>query len=42
MVKEKPPSHPCIEDIPYVDFDEGSLAPMWDKRKGKPKYNKKS
>jgi len=26
-----------IEDLPYVEFDEASLALMWDKRKGKPK-----
>jgi hypothetical protein len=42
MVKAGPPTQPYIEDIPYVEFDEGSLALMWDKRKGKPKYDKKS
>jgi len=42
IVKKIPPTQPCIEDIPYVEFDEGSFALMWDKKKGKPKYNKKS
>jgi hypothetical protein len=42
MVEEKPPSLPYIENIPYVNFNEGSLALMWDKRKGNTKYDKKS
>jgi hypothetical protein len=43
MVKEKLPSQPYIENIPYVNFNEGSLALMWpDKRKGNLKYDKKS
>jgi hypothetical protein len=40
MVKVQPTIQHYIEDIPYVDFDEGSLALMWDKRKGNPKYDK--
>jgi hypothetical protein len=42
MVKEKPPSQPYIEDIPYVNFTKGKLALMWDKRKENPKYDNKS
>jgi hypothetical protein len=42
MVKEGPPIQPYIDDIPYVKFDEVILALMWDKRKGKLKYDKKS
>jgi hypothetical protein len=33
--------YPYIEDIPYINYSEGSLAFMWDKRKGKPKYYQK-
>jgi hypothetical protein len=40
MVKEKPPSQPCIENIPYINFNEGIIALMWDKKKGKTKYDK--
>jgi hypothetical protein len=39
IVEADPPTQPYIEDLPYVEFDEGSLALMWDKRKGKPKYD---
>jgi len=42
MVKDGPPSQPYIQNIPYVNFNEGILVLMWDKRQGKPKYNKKS
>jgi hypothetical protein len=42
MVKVDPPMKPYIKDIPYVQFDEGILTLMWDKRKGKPKYEKMS
>jgi hypothetical protein len=35
------PSYPYIEDIPYINYNEGSLAFIWDKRKGKPKYDQK-
>jgi hypothetical protein len=35
MVNAEPPSYPYIENIPYINFSEGSLALMWDKRKGK-------
>jgi hypothetical protein len=42
IVKEDPPTQPYIEDVPHFEFGEGSLALMWDKRKGKPKYDKKS
>jgi len=40
MVKETPPSKPCIENIPYINFSEGIFALMWDKNKGNPKYDK--
>jgi hypothetical protein len=40
-VNTEPPSYPYIEDIPYINYNEGSLAFMWDKRKGKPKYDQK-
>jgi hypothetical protein len=42
MVKPDPPAQPYIEDMPYVEFDEGSFTLMWDKRKGNPKYDKMS
>jgi hypothetical protein len=42
MVKVGPPTQPYIEDMPYVEFDEGTIALMWDKRKGKPEYDNKS
>jgi hypothetical protein len=42
MVKADPHTQPYIEDIHYVDFDDGSLSFMWDKREGKPKYDKMS
>jgi hypothetical protein len=37
----KPPSYPYIDNIPYINYSEGSIAFMWDKKKGKPKYEKK-
>jgi hypothetical protein len=37
-----PHTEPYIEDLLYVEFEEGSLALIWDKRKGKPKYDMKS
>jgi hypothetical protein len=40
MAEEKPLSQPYIENIPCINFNEGSLALMWDKMKGKPKYDK--
>jgi hypothetical protein len=42
IVNTKPPSYPYNENIPYINFSEGSLALMWDKRKGKPKYDQKN
>jgi len=39
VVKRGPPSYPYIENIPYINYNEGSLAFMWDKKKGKPKYD---
>jgi len=42
MVNVEPPSYPYIESIPYIKFIEGSLALMWHKRKGKPKYDRKN
>jgi hypothetical protein len=38
MVNAEPPSYPYIENIPYINFSEGSFSLMWDKKKGKPKY----
>jgi hypothetical protein len=40
-VNTGPPSYPYIENIPYINYSEGSLVFMWDKRKGKPKYDQK-
>jgi hypothetical protein len=42
MVKEEPPSHPYIENIPYISFSEGSLALMWDKKRGEPNYDERN
>jgi hypothetical protein len=42
MVKEEPPSQPYIENILYINFSEGSLALMWDKKRGKPKYDERN
>jgi hypothetical protein len=42
MVKEEPPSQPYIENIPYINFSEGSLALMWDKKRGEPKYDERN
>ena len=39
MVNTEPASYPYIENIPYINFSEGSIALMWDKIKGKPKYD---
>jgi len=41
VVNTWPPSYPYIENIPYITYSEGSLAFIWDKRKGKPKYDQK-
>jgi hypothetical protein len=30
-VNTGPPSYPYIENIPYINYSEGSLAFMWDK-----------
>jgi len=38
----EPPSYPYIDNIPYINYSEGSIAFMWDKRKGKPKYDQKN
>jgi hypothetical protein len=40
-VNAEPPSHPYVENVPYINYGEGSIALMWDKRKGKPKYDQK-
>jgi hypothetical protein len=40
-VNVEPPSYPYIENIPYINYTEGSLALMWDK-KVKPKYDQKN
>jgi hypothetical protein len=36
-VNTRPPSYPYIENIPYINYSEGSIVFMWDKKKGKPK-----
>jgi hypothetical protein len=38
-VNAKPPLYPYIENIPYINYNEGSLALMWDKKRGDPKYD---
>jgi hypothetical protein len=38
-VKIGPPSYTYIENIPYINYSEGILAFMWDKKKGKLKYD---
>jgi hypothetical protein len=40
-VKVEPPSYPYIENIPYIKYSEGIVSFMWDKKKGKPKYDQK-
>jgi hypothetical protein len=40
-VNAGPPSYPYIENIPYINYSEGSIAFMWDKKKGKTKYDQK-
>jgi hypothetical protein len=32
---------PDDKSTPCIDFNEGSLVLMWDKRKGKPRYEQK-
>jgi hypothetical protein len=39
MVNTDPPSYPYIESIPCINFSEGILALIWDKTKGKPRYD---
>jgi hypothetical protein len=39
MVYTEPPSYPCIENTPCINFNEVSIALMWDKRKGNPRYD---
>jgi hypothetical protein len=41
MFNTEPPSYPYIESIPCINFNEGSLVLMWDKRKGKPTYDQR-
>jgi hypothetical protein len=41
MINIEPPSYPYIENIPYINSNEGSLALMWNKRKSKPKYDQR-
>ena len=40
-VNAEPPSYPYIENIPYINYSELSLALMWHKKKGKSKYDQK-
>jgi hypothetical protein len=42
MVKVEPPSQPYIENIPDIKFREGSLAFMWGKKRGDPKYDERN
>jgi hypothetical protein len=39
VVNTEPPLYPYIEDIPYINYIEGIIVFMWDKRKGNPKYD---
>jgi hypothetical protein len=32
---------PCDKNTPCIDFNEGSILLMWDKREGNPKYDQK-
>jgi hypothetical protein len=41
-INTNPPLYPYIENIPYINYSERSLVLMWDKMKGKPKYDKKN
>jgi hypothetical protein len=38
-VNVDPPSYPYIENIPYINYSEGSFSFMWEKKKGKPIYD---
>jgi hypothetical protein len=40
-VNAKPPSYPYIEHIPYINYNEGIIVFMWDKKKGKTKYTRR-
>jgi hypothetical protein len=42
VINTNPTSYPYIENIPHINYNEGSLTFMWDKRKGKPKYDQKN
>jgi len=42
VVNKDPPSYSYIKNIPYINYNEISLPFMWDKRKGKPKYDQKN
>jgi hypothetical protein len=42
VVNIEPPSHPYIENKPYINYSEGSLALMWDKKKGESKYDQRN
>jgi hypothetical protein len=33
------PSYPYIENIPYINYNEGCLMIMWDKKRGETKYD---
>jgi hypothetical protein len=39
MVNAELPSHPYIGKIPYINFNEGILELMWDKKRGETKYD---
>jgi hypothetical protein len=38
----EPSLYSYIENIPYINYSEGSIAFMWDKRKGKPENDQKN
>jgi hypothetical protein len=42
IVESDPPTQPYMEYVSCFEFGEGTLTLMWDKRKGKLKYDKKS
>jgi aromatic ring-cleaving dioxygenase len=42
MVRIEPPSYPYIEITPCINLNEGSLALMWDKKKGNSMYDQRN
>jgi hypothetical protein len=42
VVNTEPPSYPYIENIPYINYSEGIIAFMWEKKKGNLKYDQEA